>query len=76
MTVSHAAKISALMPVMLLALLFTAAHAQPQGGAYRVIKTERMGAVSSDGILAGKTLYVAAQDGRNGDGSLPASFPQ
>ena len=76
MTVSHAAKISALMPVMLLALLFTAAQAQPQGGAYKVIKVERASAVSSDGILAGKTLYVAAQDGRNGDGSLPASFPQ
>ena len=76
MTISHAAKILALMPVMLLALLFTGAQAQPAGGAYKVIKTERAGAVSSDGILAGKTLYVAAQDGRNSDGSLPASFPQ
>ena len=76
MTISHAAKILALMPVMLLALLSTGAQAQPAGGAYKVIKTERTGAVSSDGILAGKTLYVAAQDGRNSDGSLPASFPQ
>ena len=76
MTISHAAKILALMPVMLLALLSTGAQAQPAGGAYKVIKTERAGAVSSDGILAGKTLYVAAQDGRNSDGSLPASFPQ
>jgi len=76
MTINHAAKILALMPVMLLALLFTGAQAQPAGGAYKVIKTERAGAVSSDGILAGKTLYVAAQDGRNSDGSLPASFPQ
>jgi len=76
MTISHAAKILALMPVMLLALLSNAAQAQPAGGAYKVIKTERAGAVSSDGILAGKTLYVAAQDGRNSDGSLPASFPQ
>jgi len=76
MTISHAAKILALMPVMLLALLFTGAQAQPAGGAYKVIKTERAGAASSDGILAGKTLYVAAQDGRNSDGSLPASFPQ
>ena len=76
MTIRHAAKILTLMPVMTLALLFTAARAQPQGGAYKVIKTARTGAVSSDGILAGKTLYVAAQDGRNGDGSLPASFPQ
>ena len=76
MTINHAAKILALMPVMLLALLFTGAQAQPAGGAYKVIKTERAGAASSDGILAGKTLYVAAQDGRNSDGSLPASFPQ
>ena len=76
MTISHAAKILALMPVMLLALLSNAAQAQPAGGAYKVIKTERAGTISSDGILAGKTLYVAAQDGRNSDGSLPASFPQ
>lgn len=52
------------------------APAQPQGGAYKVIKAEglKAGAVSSDGLLAGNTLYLAAQDGRNGDGSLPASF--
>jgi len=61
---------------MLLALLSNAAQAQPAGGAYNVLKTERAGTISSDGILAGKTLYVAAQDGRNSDGSLPASFPQ
>ena len=54
------------------------AQAQPAGGAYKVIKLDsrKAGAVSSDGLLAGKTLYVAAQDGRNADGSLPASFPQ
>src|SRR5689334_10275935 len=75
MTISHAAKILALMPVML-ALLFACAQAQPAGGVYKVIKTARATVVSSDGILAGKTLYVAAQDGRNSDGSLPASFPQ
>jgi len=54
------------------------AQAQPQGGAYKVIKVEgrASGAISSDGILAGKTLYLAAQDGRNRDGGLPASFAQ
>jgi enamine deaminase RidA (YjgF/YER057c/UK114 family) len=54
------------------------AQAQPQGGAYKVIKVEsrKAGAVSSDGVLAGKTLYLAAQDGRGSDGRLPASFSQ
>jgi len=54
------------------------AQAQPQGGAYRVIKVagRTAGTASSDGVLAGKTLYVAAQDGRGSDGSLPTSFSQ
>ena len=54
------------------------AQAQSSGGAYKVIKVEGRGAgpVSSSGLLAGKTLYLAAQDGRNPDGSLPASFAQ
>ena len=54
------------------------AQAQPAGGAYKVIKLDsrKGGAVSSNGLLAGKTLYVAAQDGRNADGSLPSSFAQ
>lgn len=53
-------------------------QAQLAGGAYKVIKLDsrKPGAVSSDGLLAGKTLYVAAQDGRNADGSLPATFAQ
>jgi enamine deaminase RidA (YjgF/YER057c/UK114 family) len=55
-----------------------AAQAQPAGGAYRIIKLDgrKAGTVSSEGVLAGKTLYVAAQDGRSADGSLPSSFPQ
>ena len=54
------------------------AQAQPAGGAYKVIKLDsrKAGAVSSEGLLAGKTLYMAAQDGRNADGSLPTSFSQ
>jgi len=53
-------------------------QAQPAGGAYKVIKLDsrKAGAVSSEGLLAGKALYVAAQDGRNADGSLPMSFAQ
>jgi enamine deaminase RidA (YjgF/YER057c/UK114 family) len=64
--------------VLVLLCAASLAQAQPQGGAYRVIKLEgrKAGAVSSEGVLAGKTLYVAAQDGRGGDGSLPASFQQ
>ena len=73
MKAGHAAKILILM--MLAAL--PSAQAQPQGGATKVIKVQgRAGAASSEGLLAGKTLYLAAQDGRNSDGSLPTSFPQ
>src|SRR5258706_1980188 len=72
-----AAKLLILMPIMAFAAL-SHAQAQPQGGAYKIIKVDgrNAGAASSDGILAGKTLYLAAQDGRNSDGSLPSSFPQ
>ncbi len=53
-------------------------QAQPQGGAYKVTRVDGRapGLVSSDGLRAGNTLYIAAQDGRGSDGSLPASFPQ
>jgi len=72
----RAAKILVLMLGALCAV--SPARAQPQGGAYKVIKVDgrNAGAVSSEGILAGKTLYLAAQDGRNRDSSLPASFAQ
>jgi enamine deaminase RidA (YjgF/YER057c/UK114 family) len=73
---SRAAKILAL--VLGVFSVTCGAQAQPQGGAYKIIKVagRTAGTASSDGVLAGKTLYVAAQDGRNADGSLPASFPQ
>lgn len=47
-------------------------------GPIKVITVEGKPAppVSSSGILTGKTLYVAAQDGRNADGSVPADFQQ
>ena len=71
-----AAKFLTLMSILAIACAASPAQAQPQGGAYKVIKVDGKNAVSSDGILAGKTLYLAAQDGRNSDGSLPSSFAQ
>jgi enamine deaminase RidA (YjgF/YER057c/UK114 family) len=65
--------------LMLTAVLATLpVRAQPQGGAYKVTKVDGRApsAASSDGVRAGNTLYVAAQDGRSSDGSLPSSFPQ
>ena len=57
-----AAKLLILMPIMVFAAL-SHAQAQPQGGAYKIIKVDgrNAGAASSDGILAGKTLYLACQ---------------
>lgn len=76
----NALKIAATILTLIMGTLWVAgtAQAQPQGGAYKIITPDgrKAGAVSSDGLLAGKTLYVAAQDGRNADGSLPTSFPQ
>ena len=48
------------------------------GGPIKVISVEGKppGPVSSSGILAGNTLYVSAQDGRNADGSVPTDFQQ
>jgi enamine deaminase RidA (YjgF/YER057c/UK114 family) len=62
----------------ILGVLILPAQAQPAGGAYKVIKVDgrTAGAASSDGILAGNTLYIAAQDGRGKDGNLPADFAQ
>jgi enamine deaminase RidA (YjgF/YER057c/UK114 family) len=61
-----------------LGVVILPAQAQPAGGAYKVIKAEgrAAGSASSDGILAGNTLYIAAQDGRGKDGALPADFTQ
>ena len=49
-----------------------------QGGVLKVIKVDGKdpGPVSSAGVLANQTLYVAGQDGRNADGSLPQDFQQ
>ena len=48
------------------------------GGALKVVKVDGKdaGPVSNAGILANRTLYVAGQNGRNADGSLPKDFQQ
>jgi enamine deaminase RidA (YjgF/YER057c/UK114 family) len=47
-------------------------------GPFKVITVDNKpaGPVSSSGILTGKTLYIAAQDGRNADGAVPSDFQQ
>jgi enamine deaminase RidA (YjgF/YER057c/UK114 family) len=44
------------------------------GGPIRVIKVAGDSPVSSAGILANGTLYIAGQNGRNSDGSVPNDF--
>ena len=48
------------------------------GGVLKVIKIDgkNVGPASSAGVLANQTLYVAGQDGRNADGSVPKEFQQ
>jgi enamine deaminase RidA (YjgF/YER057c/UK114 family) len=48
------------------------------GGVLKVIKIDGKdpGPASSAGILANQTLYVAGQNGRSADGSLPKDFQQ
>ena len=64
----------------LMAMLFISAavSATPllcqSGGTISVIKVEGDSPVSSAGMLANGTLYVAGQDGRNADGSVPTDF--
>jgi enamine deaminase RidA (YjgF/YER057c/UK114 family) len=49
-----------------------------KGGALKVINVEGRSAasMSSPGVLAGDTLYVAGQNGRGSDGSLSKDFSQ
>lgn len=48
------------------------------GGVIKVIKVDHSNSSpwTNDGVLANQTLYVADQDGRDADGSLPANFEQ
>jgi enamine deaminase RidA (YjgF/YER057c/UK114 family) len=69
-------------PLILLACLIalspTTQLLAQKGGALKVInvegKTPR--SMSSTGVLAGDTLYVAGQNGRSTDGALPKDFSQ
>ncbi len=49
-----------------------------KGGMLKAINVEGRSArsMSSTGVLAGDTLYVAGQNGRSSDGSLPTDFSQ
>src|ERR1700679_3103669 len=49
-----------------------------KGGALKVINVEgrKAASMSSPGVLAGDTLYVAGQNGRSSEGSLPKDFSQ
>jgi enamine deaminase RidA (YjgF/YER057c/UK114 family) len=49
-----------------------------KGGALKVVNVQgrSAGSMSSPGVLAGDTLYVAGQNGRSSDGSLPKDFSQ
>lgn len=56
----------------------SALFAQSNSAVLKVIESDTKGSGSSmsSGVLAGKTLYVSAQDGRNSDGSVPKDFEQ
>jgi enamine deaminase RidA (YjgF/YER057c/UK114 family) len=60
----------------LLGGLVVSLHAQD--GAFKVIKVDSKdpGVASSSGVLSNGTLYVAGQNGRNADGSVPSEFQQ
>jgi enamine deaminase RidA (YjgF/YER057c/UK114 family) len=62
----------------LLAVLFATGLLAQKGGVLKVINVEGRSAAqaSSQGVLAGDTLYVAGQNGRSSDGSLPRDFSQ
>jgi enamine deaminase RidA (YjgF/YER057c/UK114 family) len=64
--------------VCLLAMSFGTELLAQKGGALKVINVEGRSAASasSTGVLAGDTLYVAGQNGRSNDGSLPKDFSQ
>ncbi len=68
-------------PSFVLSFLLAACGTQllaQAGGVLKVIKVagKDVGPVSSAGVLANQTLYIAGQDGRNADGSLPKDFQQ
>ena len=67
-----------LVLVFLAANLGSQSFAQVNHTALKVIQVDSKGAgpSASSGVLAGKTLYVSAQNGLNADGSVPSDFQQ
>jgi len=65
------------MGCLLAGLLGTQSFAQV-GGPIQVVQVpgKSAGKASNDGILAGGTLYLASQNGRNSDGSIPSDAAQ
>ena len=69
-------RFSALVFFALLCMFAVEIH--PQSDSFQVIKVPSLdpGPVSSTGVLSDGTLYVAGQNGRNADGSVPKDFHQ
>ena len=67
---------SALVSCLLLGTFAAEIHAQ--NVSFKVIKVDSVdpGSASSTGVLSYGTLYVAGQNGRNADGSVPKDFRQ
>ena len=70
-------RIAGWMGYLLAALLSTQMHAQV-GGPFRFIQVpgKSAGKASSAGVLTNGTLYLAGQNGRNADGSVPSDVAQ
>ena len=69
-------------PILILCFLAGAfaspLYAQDSGATLKVIKVDgkNAGPISNSGVLAGKTLYVSGQDGRDADGTVPKDIQQ
>jgi enamine deaminase RidA (YjgF/YER057c/UK114 family) len=75
---NHYPRRTLIMSACLLAMSCGTVSLAQKGGALKVVNVEGRSArsMSSAGVLAGDTLYVAGQDGRSSDGSLPKDFSQ
>ena len=69
---NHYPRRALIMMTCLLAISFGTELLAQKGGVLKVINVEgrSAGSMSSPGVLAGDTLYVAGQNGRSSDGSL------
>ena len=75
---NHYPRRALIMLICLFAISCSTELLAQKGGALKVISVEgrKAGSMSSSGVLAGDTLYVAGQNGRSSDGSLPKDFSQ